>query len=94
MAQSSFPVGNIVQSTAPVDLPQRTDYEGKIIRLSPLKPQNDVTDLYECSHGSDIKEQLWTYMSYGPFDDERSMHKWLEEKAISEDPLFLYRSPS
>ena len=89
MPQSFLPVGNIVQSTAPIGLPQRTDYEGKFIRLSPVNPQTDIKELYECSHGSDIKAQIWTYMSYGPFDDEHSMQMWLEEKAKSEDPLFF-----
>ncbi len=89
MPQLSLPVGNIVQSTAPIGLPQRIDYEGKFITLSPVNPQTDVTDLYACSHGSDIKEQIWTYMSYGPFDNTRSMQKWLEQGAKSEDPLFF-----
>ena len=89
MPQSSLLVGNIIKSTVPIDLPQRTDYRGKYIRLSPVNPQTDVTELYECSHGSDIKEQLWTYMSYGPFDSTHSMHKWLEEGAASQDPLFF-----
>ncbi|MCG9133879.1 GNAT family N-acetyltransferase, partial [Candidatus Poribacteria bacterium] len=89
MTQPSLPVGNIVQSTMPVGLPERTDYKGRFIKLSPVNPQDDVTDLYDCSHGSDIKEQIWTYMSYGPFDNTRSMQKWLEQGAKSEDPLFF-----
>ena len=89
MPQSSLPVGNLVQSVASVDLPQRTDYVGKFVTLSPVDPQADVSELYECSHGSDIKEQIWTYMSYGPFDSTHSMQIWLEEKAESEDPLFF-----
>ena len=89
MPQSLLPVGNIVHSTALVGLPQRTDYEGKFIRLSPVNPQTDVAELYECSHGSDVKAQIWTYMSYGPFDNTRSMQKWLEQGAKSEDPLFF-----
>ena len=89
MPQSSLPVGNIVQPIAHVDLPQRTDYTGKFITLSPVDPKADVTELYACSHGSDIKEQLWTYMSYGPFDNRHSMEDWLEEGAASEDPLFF-----
>ena len=89
MPQSSLLVGNIIKSTVPIDLPQRTNYRGEYIRLSPVNPQTDVTELYECSHGSDIKEQLWTYMSYGPFDSTHSMHKWLEEGATSQDPLFF-----
>ena len=89
MAQSSLPVGNTVQSTAPVDLPQRIDHEGKFIRLSPVNPQTDVAELYDCSHGSETKEQIWTYMSYGPFDSAHNMQMWLEEGAESEDPLFF-----
>jgi RimJ/RimL family protein N-acetyltransferase len=89
MTQSALPVGNIVQSTAPIGLPERTDYKGRFITLSPVNPQDDVTDLYACSHGSVSKEQIWTYMSYGPFDSTHDMHKWLEKGAGSEDPLFF-----
>ena len=89
MTQSSLQVGNTVQSIASVDLPQRTDYTGKFIRLSPVDPQADVAELYEGSHGSDIKEQIWTYMSYGPFDSTHSMQKWLAEGVGSNDPLFF-----
>ena len=89
MTQSSLQVGNTVQSIADVALPQRTDYVGKFVTLSPVDPQADVAELYECSHGSDIKEQIWTYMSYGPFDSKHSMQKWLEEGIELEDPLFF-----
>ena len=89
MPQSSLPVGNIVQLVDSVDLPQRTDYTGKFIALSPINPQADVAELYECSHGSDTQEQIWTYMSYGPFANRRSMQMWLEEGAGSDDPLFF-----
>ncbi len=89
MAQSSLEVGNIVESIAHVDLPRKIDYEGKFVRLSPVNPQTDVAELYDCSHGSDIKERIWTYMSYGPFDNKHSMQTWLEDRAGSEDPLFF-----
>ena len=89
MLQAPLPVGNVVKSIGPVGLPQRTNHEGKFITLSPVNPKADVVELYECSHGSDIKEQIWTYMSYGPFDSTHSMRKWLEEGADSEDPLFF-----
>ena len=89
MTQPSLQVGNIVQPITHVDVPQKTDYEGKFIRLSPVNPQTDVAELYECSHGSDVKAQIWTYMSYGPFDSTHDMHKWLEEGAGSQDPLFF-----
>ena len=89
MTQRSLPVGNIVRPITNVDLPQRTDYIGKFITLSPIDPQVDIAELYECSHGSDIKEHIWTYMSYGPFDSTHSMQKWLAEGTRSNDPLFF-----
>ena len=89
MIQSSLPVGNIVTPIAHADVPQKTNYTGKFIKLSPINPQTDIAELYECSHGSDIKEQIWTYMSYGPFDSRHSMQDWLEEGAESNDPCFF-----
>ncbi|MDE0555860.1 MAG: GNAT family protein [Candidatus Poribacteria bacterium] len=89
MTQPCLPVGDIVKSIAHVDVPSKTDYEGEFIKLSPVNPQADVAELYECSHGSDVKEQIWTYMSYGPFNDQHNMQMWLEEGAGSEDPLFF-----
>ena len=89
MKQSSLQVGNIVKPIAHIDLPQKTDYTGKFITLSPVNPQVDVVELYECSHGSHTQEHIWTYMSYGPFDSTNSMQAWLEEGTESEDPLFF-----
>ncbi|RKU15298.1 GNAT family N-acetyltransferase [Candidatus Poribacteria bacterium] len=85
MTQSSLQVGNIIH----VGVPQITDYTGKFITLSPVNPQTDVVELYECSHGSEMKEQLWTYMSYGPFKNKYNMQKWLEDCAESDDPIFF-----
>ena len=73
MTQSSLQVGNIVH----VGVPQITDYTGKFITLSPVNPQTHVVELCECSHGSEMKEQLWTYMSYGPFKNKYSMQNGL-----------------
>ncbi len=85
----SLPLGNLVKPIAHVDLPQRTDYKGEFITLSPVSPQADAGELYACSHGSDMKEWIWTYMGYGPFESIHSMRKWLEDGARSNDPLFL-----
>ncbi len=89
MTQSSLSVGNIVQPVVDIDLPQKTEYAGKFITLSPINPKADVAELYECSHGSRTQEQIWTYMSYGPFDNKHSMRTWLEEGSGSDDPLFF-----
>ena len=89
MTQSPLPVGNIIKPIAHIQPPQRVNYTGQFITLSSINPQTDVVELYDCSHGSVSKEQIWTYMSYGPFDSKHSMQIWLEEGAKSEDPLFF-----
>ena len=85
----SVPPGAVIKPLAYVDLPRQTDYEGEFILLSPINPQADVEELYECAHSSNMKEQIWTYMSYGPFDSVHSMRQWLETRAKSNDPLFF-----
>ena len=87
MARLSRPVGTLVKPLAHVHSPQRTDYEGEFIVLSPVNPQADAEELYQCAHGSDIKEQIWTYMGYGPFEGVHIMRRWLEDRAESNDPL-------
>lgn len=81
--------GQFVRQIAHVESPRKISYEGKYVVLSPVNPEVDVEELYECSHGSYIKELVWTYMGYGPFNSILSMQKWLEEMANSNDPLFF-----
>ena len=86
---SSLPVGDFVPSVSEVRVPRRMDYEGEYIALSPLEPEKDAPGLFACSHGTELVEQLWTYMAYGPFEDVSDMQAWLEEIECSGDPLFL-----
>ena len=89
MKQSPPPVGEIVESMPESISPLSSHFQGQFVTLSPINPEVDVAELYECSHGSEEKEQLWTYMAYGPFDGTLSMREWLEQIKASEDPLFL-----
>ncbi len=89
MSHLSPPFGAAVKPLTHIDVPRQTNYEGKFIVLSPVNPQADTEELYRCTHGSDAKEQIWTYMSYGPFDNVHSMRRWLEVRAKSKDPLFF-----
>ena len=85
----TLPRGDVVQTVAHDALPRKTDYNGKFVTLSPVKPEADAGELFEGSHGSEMCEQLWTYMGYGPFDSAHALAAWLEEGALSNDPLFL-----
>ena len=89
MSRLSPSIGTAVKPPAHVDVPQQRDVNGKFVVLSPVNPQSDAEELYRCTHGSDTKEQIWTYMSYGPFDSVHNMQRWLETGAKSKDPLFF-----
>ena len=89
MSRLSAPFGTDVEPLDHVDVPRHTDYEGRFVVLSPIDPQVDAAELYRCAHGSDTKERIWTYMSYGPFDSAHGMQRWLEVGAKSKDPLFF-----
>lgn len=83
-----LPVGEAV-GAADVQRLRRDALCGRFISLVPVDPGRHAADLYQCSHGNLQKEQLWTYMSYGPFADQAAMQRWLEEQARSTDPLFF-----
>ncbi|MBX3050298.1 MAG: GNAT family N-acetyltransferase [Caldilineaceae bacterium] len=84
-----LPVGPLV---IPIDnpIPPRCQiYTGQFVTLTPVDPAADIAELYAASHGDPVREQLWTYMPYGPFVDQAAMQNWLEQCQASIDPLFL-----
>lgn len=86
---ATLPVGEPVELRASVPPSRDQTYSGRFVTLRPCNPETDVTGLYQASHGSEEREQLWTYMAYGPFIDDRVMLSWLRECRRSSDPLFL-----
>ena len=89
MADSSLPVGDAVEPIAHGGVPRRMDYIGEFVTLSPVNPQADVEQLFAGTQGSAAKEQVWTYLPYGPFDSVKSMQEWLAQRSASNDELFL-----
>jgi RimJ/RimL family protein N-acetyltransferase len=68
--------------------PQRTKLQGRIVSVIPLDPEAHAQALYNGSHGFE-SEQLWAYMSDGPYPDFASFQESLKQKAASSDPLFF-----
>lgn len=89
MSRLCSALGTVVSPVTHVDVPGQMDYQGRFIVLSPINPQADAQELYSCTHGADMREQIWTYMSYGPFDSVQGMRQWLQVNAKSKDPLFF-----
>lgn len=89
MSGSSFPHGDAVAPDGAGGLPRRTNHVGRFVTLAPVDPAADVKQLFLGAHGSATREQVWTYMGYGPFETEEEMMVWLEEGSKSDDPLFF-----
>ena len=96
MSFAGLPVGEPVDEGNMQDTPRKGEYRGQFVSLLPIIPDLDVQELYGCSHGTEEKELVWTYMGYGPFKDQNSMCVWLQENAESSDPLFftVHQKPS
>jgi len=68
--------------------PQRTTLAGRYVTLAPLDPAAHGKALYEGTHGAG-RDELWRYLFEGPFPDRGAFDVYLNQKALSEDPLFF-----
>ena len=82
---SGLRIGSEVDS-APAPRPRRTTLPGRLVTVTALDPKTHEEALYEGTHGPD-KERLWLYLGEGPFPDRASFRAYLENRAISDDPL-------
>jgi RimJ/RimL family protein N-acetyltransferase len=85
---SDPPVGAIVAKADPARSPDRKLFAGRFIALEPIDPERHGPALHACSHGTSEREQLWTYMSYGPFESLEAMQALLRKQAAAPDPTF------
>jgi RimJ/RimL family protein N-acetyltransferase len=84
-----LPVGEPVDATS-AGRPGRSHLDGGFVSLVPVDPTVHGHGLFANAHdGSDEAARMWTYMAYGPWDDEQSMRGWLDTLPVSDDPLFL-----
>jgi RimJ/RimL family protein N-acetyltransferase len=82
-----LPLGDPVDPT-PAIAPSAVPMVGTWVSLVPVDPVSHVAGLFSAAHGSPERDAVWTYMTYGPFDDEGAMATWLDGCAGSEDPRF------
>lgn len=89
--QIEKPIENmkIINVKEPAIYPERKLYSGKFITLTPINSNTDLHELSECSNGSEGKDKIWDYLSYGPFQNAEEMKTWMRECEQSEDPLFF-----
>ena len=73
----------------PARPPQRGTLAGRFVTLAPVEPDRHAPALFAASHGPAADPALWTYLPYGPFDDEAALAAFLRDAAASDDPLFF-----
>ncbi len=73
----------------PAGCPAAAPIEGHLVRLRPIDPEKDAAPLFRSSHPPLGDPEHWTYLPYGPYEDEAALRARLEETAHSEDPLYF-----
>lgn len=81
------PIGVSVLDWQPATLPQRTSMEGRFCRLDPIDIDRHGRQLFAALH-MEGTERNWTYLPYGPFDDEDTFLDWMATTCLGDDPLF------
>lgn len=84
-----LPIGKIVSDVGPVQAPAKKEISGEFVTLRPVEPERDVDELFLSSHGSEVMEQIWTYMAYGPFSTRDDMLDWLKACKASTNMTFF-----
>ena len=69
-------------------LPARQALDGQSVRLEPIDPARHAAELYAASHGVAGGEELWRFLSYGPWAEIGPFQSWLRDCAATHDPLF------
>lgn len=81
------PIGAPVENWTPRPRPPKTAMEGRYCRVEPLSVDAHAADLFRAFR-TDPEDRIWTYLPYGPFDDEGAFRQWLTDNCMGDDPLF------
>jgi len=73
---------------SPAPRPQPVVLPGRVVTLRPFDRAGQAEELYQATHGPQ-QEDLWRYMSEGPFAAQSDFDLAFDKKAGSTDPLFF-----
>lgn len=85
--QELMPVGPPVAG-GEAKRPERRRMEGAYVTVEPLEPSLHGDALWRGAGGAP-QQNLWQYMHSGPFCDRPAFDTYLENKSISEDPMYF-----
>lgn len=81
------PIGPELPGYSPPPPPPRAVLSGAYVELTPVDPERHGAELYAAHAG--LPGSHWTYLPYGPFENETSYRCWLEQHCLRDDPLFF-----
>ena len=61
--------------------------EGTYCRVEPLDIDVHASDLFTAFR-ADADNRNWTYLGYGPFQNEADLRDWMATSCLGDDPLF------
>ena len=80
------PIGEPVVNWLPRPYPSGVALEGRYCRVERLDERRHLKSLYAVVADDDAS--AWTYMPYGPFDNETAFRSWFAASCSQSDPLF------
>jgi RimJ/RimL family protein N-acetyltransferase len=90
MPDDARPLGALLPGFVPPPLPAAdTVLTGRHVVLRPLVADDDVEELYACSHPPSGDPAIWTYLFDGPFACVGEMREALRDAEHSPDRVFL-----
>ncbi len=78
-----LPIGAAID-TAPAGRPDAVKLKGRFCTIEKLDLVRHAESLWQAVQGHN---DLWVYMGYGPFADEPSFLRWIEDRAVLLDPF-------
>ena len=80
-------IGDVVPDWETVPAPLHQAMHGQYSEVLPLDIEKHAKELFE-ANAKDIHNEMWTYMSYGPFESLATYKSWMQNTCCSTDPLF------
>ncbi len=68
--------------------PRGSRLPGKYCRLEPVDIERHGAELFD-AFAQDLDNRNWTYLPYGPFDNQTEFTSWMTSSCLGEDPCFF-----
>lgn len=77
--------GQALPNWVPPARPVGETLTGQYVQLERMDPDAHAADLFRAYS---VKDEIWDYLPYGPFNSAAGYHRWAKDSATGNDPLF------